>query len=238
MKHRAAAPARRALIGTTGVFLADMLMLPTGLFATAYLTRRLGPEGYGLFILAATVVAWAEWSVTSMFSRSTIKFVGEAQDWRPVGAAVVWLHLLTSTGAMLLLALLAGPLSTLLHEPRLANYLRLFSLDIPLFALAQAHRNILVGIGGFRERALTSAGRWISRLVFIVLLVQLGFSVYGAILGSIAASLVELSIGRIYVRPSLWRPADFSVAPLWVTPCRCLSRRCRFACSINWTSCP
>ncbi len=215
MKHRSAHPARHTLVGTLRVFLADMLILPTGLLTTAYLTRRLGPEGYGLFILAATLVAWVEWSVSSLFSRTTIKFVGEAQDWRPVGAAVAWLHLLSGAAAMLLLALLAGPLAALLHEPRLAGYLRLFSLDIPLFALAQAHRNILVGIGGFRERALASAGRWVSRLLIIVLLVQLGFSVSGAILGSIAASLVELVIGRIYVRPSLWRPAGFSVRPLW-----------------------
>jgi O-antigen/teichoic acid export membrane protein len=215
MKHPSAHPARDTLVGTLRVFLADMMILPTGLLTTAYLTRRLGPEGYGLFILAATLVAWVEWSVAALFSRTTIKFVSEAQDWRPVGAAVVWLHLLTSTGAALLLVLLAGPLAALLHEPHLAGYLRLFSLDIPLFSLAQAHRNILVGIGGFRERALASAGRWISRLLVIVLLVQLGFSVSGAILGSIAASLVELVIGRIYVRPALWRPAGFSVRPLW-----------------------
>jgi O-antigen/teichoic acid export membrane protein len=215
MKHRIADPTQHTLVGTLRVFLADMLILPTGLLTTAFLTRRLGPEGYGLFILAATVVAWVEWSVATLFSRTTIKFVSEAQDWRPIGAAVVWLHLLTSSGAMLLLALLAGPLATVLHEPQLAGYLRLFSIDIPLFSLAQAHRNILVGIGGFRERALASAGRWISRMIVIVLLVHLGFSVSGAILGSIAASLVELVIGRIYVRPSLWRPVGFSVRPLW-----------------------
>ena len=190
-------------------------MLPTGLLTTAYLTRQLGPERYGVFILAATLVAWVEWSISSLFSRTTIKFVGEAADWRPVGAAVAWLHLLIGTAAMLVVALLAGPLATLLHEPQLAGYLQLFSLDIPLFVLAQAHRNILVGIGAFRERALASAGRWISRLVLVVLLVQLGLSVTGAILGSIAASVVELMIARAYVRPSLWRPANFSVRPLW-----------------------
>src|SRR6202162_2910339 len=215
MKHYSAHPTREVLAGTLRVFLADMMILPTGLLTTAYLTRRLGPEGYGLFILAATVIAWVEWSVAALFSRTTIKFVSEAQDWRPVGAAVVWLHLLTSAAAMLLLTLLAGPLAALLHEPHLAGYLRLFSLDIPLFSLAQAHRNILVGIGGFRGRALASAGRWVTRLFAIVILVQLGFSIAGAIVGSIAASFVELVIGRIYVRPSMWRPAAFSVRPLW-----------------------
>ena len=153
MKQYAGHPTRQLLAGTLRVFLADMMILPTGLVTTAYLTRRFGPEAYGLFILSAIVVAWVEWSVAALFSRTTIKFVSEAQDWRPVGAAVVWLHLLTSAAAMLLLALLAGPLAALLHEPHLAGYLRLFSLDIPLFSLAQAHRNILVGIGGFRERA-------------------------------------------------------------------------------------
>jgi O-antigen/teichoic acid export membrane protein len=215
MNHPSAHPTREMLAGTLRVFLADMMILPTGLLTTAYLTRRLGPEGYGLFILAATVVAWVEWSVAALFSRTTIKFVSEARDWRPVGAAVVWLHLLTSAGAMLLLASLAGPIAALLHEPHLAGYLRLFSLDIPLFSLAQAHRNILVGIGGFRERALASAGRWVTRLLAIVVLVQLGFSIPGAIVGSIVASFVELLIGRVYVRPSMWRPAGFSVRPLW-----------------------
>ena len=215
MKHHSAHPTREVFAGTLRVFLADMMILPTGLLTTAYLTRRLGTEGYGLFILAATIVAWVEWSVVALFSRTTIKFVSEAHDWRPVGAAVVWLHLLTGAAAMLLLALLAGPLAALLHEPHLAGYLRLFSLDIPLFSLAQAHRNILVGIGGFRERALASAGRWVTRLFAIVILVQLGFSIAGAIVGSIAASFVELVIGRIYVRPSMWRPAAFSVRPLW-----------------------
>lgn len=215
MKHPSAHPSREILAGTLRVFLADMLILPSGLLTTAYLTRRLGPEGYGLFILAATVVAWVEWSVVALFSRTTIKFVSEAHDWRPVGAAVVWLHLMTSAAAMLLLAALAGPIAALLHEPHLVSYLRLFSLDIPLFSLAQAHRNILVGIGGFRERALASAGRWVVRLLAIVLLVQLGFSIPGAIIGSVAASLAELIIGRIFVRPSMWRPAGFSIRPLW-----------------------
>ena len=208
-------PDRHTLDGTIRVFLAEALLLPTGVLTAAFLTRRLGPEGYGLFTLAAILVSWVEWSITSVFARATIKFIGEAQDWRPVGATVTRLHLLASSGSTFLLWLLAPLIARLLNEPALATYLRLFALDIPLFCLAHAHRNILIGIGSFRERALASTGRWIARLLLIVFLVELGLSVPGAIVGSIGASIVELVIGRFYVRPSLFRPSTFPARQLW-----------------------
>jgi O-antigen/teichoic acid export membrane protein len=163
---------RHIVDGTIWVFLAEALLMPTGVIITVFLTRRLGPEGYGLFTLVAVLVAWVESSITSIFDRTTVKFVGQAEDWRPVGAAVARLYLAASGGAMLLLWLLANPIATLLNEPVLATYLRLFALDIPLFSLAHAHRNILVGLGGFRQRALVSAGRWLTRLLLIVLRVS------------------------------------------------------------------
>jgi O-antigen/teichoic acid export membrane protein len=196
-------------------FLAEALFPLTGLITAAFLTRRLGPEGYGLLTLAAALVAWLEWTVGSLFSRATIKLVGEAEDWRPVGATLVRLHLIWGCSAALLLWLVASPIAVLFDEPALAGYLGLFALEIPISNLARVHTNILVGIGSFRARALARAGRWIARLVIIVVLVELGFSVPGAILGSIGASLVELAIGRLCVRPSLSSGSPFPARRLW-----------------------
>jgi O-antigen/teichoic acid export membrane protein len=201
--------------GTARVFLAEALLFPTGLVTAAFLTRKLGPSGYGLFTLAATIVAWIEWSITAIFGRATFKLVGEAKDWHPVGVTVVRLHLILSVAAALLLWLLSGPLARLLHEPILAWYLRLFAIDIPIFSLAQAHRNILVGIHNFTGRAVTSAGRWIARLILIVVLVLLGMSIEGAIVGSIGASLVELIISRFYVKPSFFAKTALPFGNLW-----------------------
>lgn len=201
--------------GTARVFLADVLVLPTGLVITVFLTRRLGPELYGLLALVMILVSWVESIITSIFGRATIKFVGGAEDWRPVGATVVRLYLMSGVGAMFLLWILATPIATLLNEPGLVACLYLLAFDIPLFSLACAHRNILVGTGGFQQRALVSAGRWIVRLVLIVLLVELGLSVSGAILGSVGASLAELVIARFYVRPSLFRRSNFPIRQVW-----------------------
>lgn len=208
-------PGRHMVDGTFRIFLAEALILPTGLVTFIFLTRRLGPEGYGMYTLAAMLVALIEWGISSTFSRATVKFVSEAANWRSVGTVVVRIYLTVSVGAALILFVLATPIASLLNEPVLVNYLRLFALDIPLFGLAHAKRDVLIGIGGFRKRALMSAGRWLTKLMLIVLLVELGLSVPGAILGSIGASLVELVIGRFYVRLSPFRSSTFPARRLF-----------------------
>jgi O-antigen/teichoic acid export membrane protein len=203
------------LDGTICVFLAEALMLPTGVITAGFLTRRFGATDYGVWTLAVVIVFWVEWSITSIFERPTIKVVSTADDWQPIGATVLRLYLIVSSSAMLLLWLLAAPIAALLHEPGLTTYLRLFSLDLPIFSLACAHRHILIGLGKFRQRACAGASRWTARLVLIVLLVSAGWSVTGAILGCIGASLVECIVCRCYVRPSLVARSTLLAHHLW-----------------------
>ena len=209
------ASTRHTFVGSFRVFLAESLLIPSALLTAAYLARRLGPEGYGLFTVAAALVAWIEWSLTALFSRASVKFVADSADWRPIGAAILRIHLAASLAVALLLWLLATPLAAFLGEPAVAGYLRVFALDIPLFSLAQAHRNILIGVGKYTERALGAAARWVSRLILVVVLVELGLSVEGAIWGSIGASLVELAVVRVFVRPAFSAPATFQMRKLW-----------------------
>jgi len=197
------------------MLVADLLFVPTGLLGAAFLTRQLGPDGYGRLTLATTLAAWAEWMILSAFAQATIKFVGEAHDWRPAGAAALRVQVVTASGGALALWLLAGAIARLLNEPALVTYLRLFALGIPAVALAAVHRQILIGRGGFTQGALVTAARWTSRLLLMVLLVELGLSVSGAILGTIGSSLIEVAIARLYVRPSFLSGLTFPVRRLW-----------------------
>ena len=208
-------PGRHLIDGTVRVFLAGLLFPLTGIITAAFLTRRLGPEGYGLLVLSATIVGWLELSINSFFARATIKFVAEAEDWRSIGVTVSRLQFLAGLGGALLLVLLAFPLAALMNEPLLAPYLCLYSLHIPLTGLAQGYQNILVGIGYFRQKAMSSAGQWIARLVLILLLVEMGLSIQGAILGSIGASLVEIAMSRRYVRLPFFGHAMFPSQNFW-----------------------
>lgn len=190
---------RHLIDGAFWAFLAEGLMAPTMLITAAYLSRKLGPAGYGLLTVAFVTVSWFEWSVSAFFARATIKFVSEAQDWRPVATTVIRWHLGLGLAAMALVVLLAGPLARLLGEPALRAYLWMASVDIPIFAMAHGHRHVLIGLGRFRGRALGSGLRWPARLFFVIVLVELGFSIEGAIAANIGASVVELAVTRYFV---------------------------------------
>lgn len=202
------------LRGATWISVAEALMLPTGFLTVVFLTRQLGPEGYGIFALAATLITWIEWSISSIFSRPTIKFVGESSDWKAVATVVLRTQLGFSLLAALGLVITAPWIASLLHEPVLTRLLWLFALEIPLFNLTQAHQNILTGLGQFTPRALASAIRWIARLLFIVCLVELGLSIPGAIVGSLAAMGLSLAVCRRYIHPPLWRSSNFPAKQL------------------------
>lgn len=201
----ARAPTRRLGLagGTMLVFAGEALALPAGILLTALLTRRLGVEDYGRFTLLVTLIAWVEWSLSSVWSRATIKLVSEADDWRPVGRAAARLSLGGGLVSGVLLAVFAWPLAHFFGEPTIALPLLLLAADIPLFSLAQAHRSLLVGRGEFTGRATVTAGRSLFRLLFIALMVLCGFGVTGAVLGSIGASVAELAVARFFIRPSV-----------------------------------
>ena len=190
--------------GTARILLAELLFPLTALITTGFLTRKLGPQGYGLLALALTTIIWIESAITSFFAKATIKFVGETSDWKPVGAMVVRLSLKVGIAAMVFVWLLAAPLSALLNEPDLAWYLRVCAVDIPILCLGQAYRNVLIGTGHYQAGAVARAGRWLARMCLVVVLVEAGFSITGALLGVIGASVVELWLSRWYLGPGMF----------------------------------
>jgi O-antigen/teichoic acid export membrane protein len=158
-----------------------------------------------------------------------VKLVSEADDPLAAGAAVVRLHLYLGIGLAAFLALFATPISRLFHAPSVAMPLRLFALDIPIFCIGAAHRNVLVAMGQFRARAVGSAGRWLMRLLFIVLLVAHGCSITGAVLGNIGASVVELAICRKFVKPPIFGAVRWPDADFW----KCLTPLFLFSISLR-----
>ena len=185
-------------------FAAELVLLPTGLITAAVLTRTLGPAGYGLFSVAATFITWLAFTTTTLLARAAVKFVSEADDWRAVGTGVLRWRFVVGSVAFLTVMLGANAFSRLLGAPELAPYLRVFAIDLLLFNLARAYRDVLTGRGRFRAVAAVSLARWLTRLALIVALVRITGSIMGAVLGSVGATAVELLVaerlGRVPIR--------------------------------------
>lgn len=189
-------PHARVWHGTSRIFAAELLILPTGLVTAGFLTRQLGAEAYGWFTLTASVVGWLQWTANSMLARATNRAVAGTANWRPVAAEVVRLHLLVGLMLGAAVVAVAGPLAGALRQPEITASLRLLAIDLPLSALASAYRGVLIGIGDHGARATSSAVRWLVRMLAIVAFVQLGWSITGAVLGILAASAAELAVAR------------------------------------------
>lgn len=212
--ERASDLGRNLVYGAARVFSAEALVLPTGLLTAAILSRGLGPTDYGLLTVAATVVSLVEFAISSYFGRATVKLVGESDDWRPVGAAVVRLSLAAGCLAALALIAGAGTWATLLGAPRLATCLGLFALDVPVRGLARSHQYVLVGLGRFRERAWGAAVYWLGRLGLVMVLALAGISLEGVALAHVGASGLELAVTRRFVQPPLWGPLSIPLRRL------------------------
>jgi O-antigen/teichoic acid export membrane protein len=196
---------------------AEALVFPTGVITAAWLTRRLGADGYGVFSLAALIVTWIEWSVVSLFSRSTILSIREAVRWKPLATRILQLHLAFGALAAAALWLAAPVVASILSVATLSGYLRLFAIDIAVFVYAHGHRNIATGRGRFGLRARAVATRWISRMALMLVLVGLGLSIRGAVLASIGASLLELLVARRYDRAPVLARSEVSSRPFLAT---------------------
>ncbi len=223
MNQPSTTPIRATLQGGAWVLSGDALFVPTALIITAFLARRLGPAQYGLFALAATAAGWIEWVISSFFSRAAVRQVAAAPDWRPVGSAVVRVMLATSAGVGALLAIFAGPVGVLLGDRSLAPLLYLVAVGVPFVGLALSHRFVLTGLERFRDRAVATSVRWISRLGLVLVLVGAGFGAIGAIAATIGAATLEFVAARYFVRPAFlgagptpWRELGRLAMPLFL----------------------
>jgi O-antigen/teichoic acid export membrane protein len=214
--ERSQAPGQETLAGTVRVFAAEALIFPTGIVTAAFLTRWLGADGYGVFSLAALLVTWFQWSVVALLSRPTILSIRGADEWKPLATRILHVHLAAGVMCAVILYLAAPLLARALSVPSLTFYLRLFALDLPVFVYAHGHRNIATGLGRFGHRARAVATRWTARMALILLLVGLGWSITGAIVASIGASILELIVARRYDRAPLFTRSAASARPFLV----------------------
>jgi O-antigen/teichoic acid export membrane protein len=187
---------RRTLI----LFVGLGLSVPTGVVLASQLSRRLGPEMYGVVNVTISIIFWLELSSLQLFGRTTVRFVSASDNWQAIGSTLLRIQIIVSLVALAIAVLTAPILASTFNAPLLIATIPILALDIPLNGLAQTQGAILIGRGRAWQRSTLFAIRWIGRLIFIIVLLMLGFSVFAPMLGYVGASMVEVFVAAWFLR--------------------------------------
>lgn len=199
--------ARGALLGIAG----QAWHLLTVLLLYRFLAVRLGPSGFGEWRLALSVLIWFEIFINSGLVKVTTKAISET----PVGRQKVVRagYIAQALVAMLTFVALevtAPLIARLLSSPDLSTLLRIAALDIPLYAAFMLAASVVLGEERFERQALAWIIYATAKFAAIIVLVAVGFSVPGALVGNALSSLVGFA--AVFV-PWGRDPADYS--ELW-----------------------
>jgi len=194
--------------GTVKIALSMGVAAVAGLVLHVYLARALQPELYGIVAVVTSVIVWWEAATGALVRQATERMVaGAGEAWRGVAGSSVRTALATSIVVAAASFAVAPLIGSALEDPRLTGYIRLMSLDIPLWVLWVAWTAVLNGQRHYGRRALSTAAYWAGKAVLICGLVALGWSVTGAIIGSICASIVGLVVAWALAGVRLPRPS-------------------------------
>ena len=186
--------ARGTLLGFAG----QAWHLVTAFLLYAFLARQLGPAAFGNWRVVLSVLGWFEIVLHSgLIKVATQRIAESADEWRDYARASYVGQAIAAAGVLVLMLVLAGPIAASLSDPALATYVRISALDLPVYALLLAGTGVLLGQHRFERQIAASIVYATAKLVAVGLLVALGFSVTGALVGNAIASAVGFAVAFV-----------------------------------------
>jgi len=153
-------------------------------FLHVVLARLLGPGSYGTFVIVLSLLSISDIFVFRGMLDTVSKHVAEDPlRSYSLSRSVTPIHILFSLAMATVYFCAANPLSVVLHDQKLAPLIRLSSLSIVPWGLLSIYLGILEGRREFGKKSVVLLSNTIFKLLFIIGLVQLGYSTKGAVLG-------------------------------------------------------
>ncbi len=177
--------ASQLAVGTIFVLLGQMAFVASGYLLHFYLARAIDPIAYGTYGLIMNVLTWTESALNNGLPWAVRKFLPADP-----GAAEVILRTALrwqmTVGALLYVATtVAAPwFAAAIRDPNITLYLRLALADILLMSLYTLYRGALNGLRLFAAQGASMLVYALAKVGSSVLLVRMGRSLTGAIIGN------------------------------------------------------
>jgi O-antigen/teichoic acid export membrane protein len=180
---------------------------------TVILTRLLSPAEYGLYAIALIpslmINLFRDWGINSAMTKYIAGFrvAHKDEETRDVIAAGLIFEVATGIGLSLLSLFLAGFIaSTIFQRPESASYIAIISVTIISGSLLAASSSGFVGFERMGLNSFTLISQSIVKTIVGPVLVILGYSVLGAVLGFSLSALAAGIIGLAIFYFILFRP--------------------------------
>jgi O-antigen/teichoic acid export membrane protein len=181
--------------------------------ATIVIARLLGPDGYGVYTLAFLVPAILLLFVGFGVSTAVTRYAAYCLSTGNVGGAVSMtrsaiVFTILFGLALSALNLVAAPYFVVifLHRPELVQYEQVSSLFILGVALSQCATSALIGWGSMVQVGALAVIQSVLKLMLSAGLILAGFGIYGAVVGHVAAYLIQASIATATIYLVSMRP--------------------------------
>jgi len=171
---------------------------------TIILARLMTPEEYGLYSVALIpsymIILFRDWGANSAITKytATLRVQNKQEDTREIIKAGILFE--TTTGiALTLVSILLSSLiaTTIFNRPESALLIAITSITILAGALQTASQSSFIGFERMELNSLTIIGQAIVKSVASPLLVFIGYSALGAVLGytisTVAAAIIGLA---------------------------------------------
>jgi O-antigen/teichoic acid export membrane protein len=191
---------------------------------TIILARLMTPEEYGLYTVALIpsymIILFRDWGVNSAITKytATLRAKNKQEDTREIIKAGILFE--TTTGiALSVVSILLSSLiaTTIFNRPESASLIAITSITILAGALQTASQSSFIGFERMELNSLTIIGQAIVKSVTSPLLVFIGYSALGAVLGYTASTTTAAIIGlaalylTIFKNPKIKNPEKTSL---------------------------
>lgn len=155
-----------------------------------FLARSLSLQEYGEYGIVMTFLVWIESAANPGISAAVQKKIAQYKNsTKTIIKKTVFLQLGYSSIILLISFFFAPLIAKLLHDDKLTLLLRVASLDVIFCGIFTVYYSALTGLLHFKRSAFCTVLYSTAKLIFIVILVMNGFSVIGALVGNILASI-------------------------------------------------
>ncbi len=205
-EHEISKIAKNAGYGGFGILVSSLI----GFFSSIIVTRVIGADNYGIFLLASSIFGISHLIATLGLNQGVLRYVSlysGKNDQARIKGSILFCSRVTLAASLLVGTALFwfAPLLSerVFQEPNFITALRILIVGLPFFTVAGIYLTSLQGLQLIKLKTfIDMIIQPLSRLAFLLILFLLGFKLLGVLWATVLSNLICFAFAFYYLRKS------------------------------------